>query len=127
MAATLVPIRGKQIKPLGIGEKCTYRFTLTDIPGPDPATWSTIRFSICDNDRAAYFTVPKTDMTVTPSGTPGDYEAIIDVPVTEENSLAVEPNPDSGLRLFSLDFASPTAKGVLVDGTVPVFEPYVAL
>jgi hypothetical protein len=129
MSATLVPVRGKQLAPLPIGGSVVYRFILTGVPGPDPETWSTLRFSICDNDGQAYFTVPKADMTVDVDGTTGDYEAVIDIPVTAANSGEVEPNPLAGnLRYFQLDFATLAGyRDVLVDGTVPVFVPFLAL
>lgn len=124
--STLVPKRGAQLKTLPIGCSVIYSITLTDIPGPDPATWDTIRFSICDNGGGAYFTVPKASMTVTPSGTAGDYSVVLDIPVTEADSRLVDVG--TGLRKFSLDFVSSGGyQDVLVDGTVPVYSPFVAL
>lgn len=122
---TLVPLRGKILKPLPVGASVVYRFTLSGIPSPDPSTWTTLRFSVCKNDGTAYFTVPLSDMTVAVSGTSGDYSAVIDVPVTEANSRLITSLGD---RSWQLDFVSSGGyQDVLVDGTVFVFSPYAAL
>lgn len=128
MSATLVPARGKEIPVLPRGASVVYRFNLS-IPGPDPATWDTIRFSICDNDGAAYFTVPKSDMSATPGGTAGAYTLALDVPVTRARSLLALANPlAGGKRKFQLDFVTSGGyQDVAVEGFVVVYDPAVSL
>ena len=127
MASTLVPLTGKRIAALPIGASVVYRFVYTAIPGPDPSTWSTMRFSISDEiGGTAYFTVPKSDMTVTAGGTAGAYTATIDVPVTEANSRLVDVG--NGQRPYQLDFASSGGyQDILESGLVQILEPAVAL
>lgn len=126
MPATLVPLRGKQLSALPIGASIVYRFTLTAIPAPDPATWDTIRFSICDNEGAAYFTVLKAAMTVTAGGTSGAYTLTLDVPVTEAQSRLVDVG--TGQRKWQLDFVTSGGyQDVAVEGLVTVYDPAVTL
>lgn len=128
MSATLVPLRNQRIEKLPIGASVVYRFIYTAIPGPDPATMDTIRFSISDIAKGgtAYFTVPKSAMTVTTGGTAGAYTLTIDVPVTEANSRLVDAG--NGMRPYQLDFVTSGGyQDILEDGLVPVYSPAVVL
>jgi hypothetical protein len=128
MAATLVPLRKQQIDNLPIGASVVYRFVYTAIPGPDPATWDTIRFSISDvkSGGTAYFTVLKAAMTATAGGTAGAYTLTLDVPVTEAQSRLVDPG--GGIRPYQLDFVSSGGyQDIIEDGTVAVYTPAVVL
>lgn len=121
MNATLVTLRGKVLKGFPIGASVVHEIDLDNIVGPDPATWDTIRFSICDNDGSAYFTVQKADMTVTPSGT-GPWSLVLLIPQTEAQSRLVDVG--TGTRKWQLDFATSGGyQDVAVEGTVPVWTP----
>lgn len=123
MASTLVPLTGKRIAALPIGASVVYRFVYSAIPGPDPSTWDTIRFSIADAPGGtAYFTVEKADMTVTPGGTSGAYTVTIDVPVSAANSALIDVG--NSQRWYQLDFASSGGyQDILEDGLVAVYNP----
>jgi hypothetical protein len=85
-----------------------------------------IVFQICDNAGAAYFSVPKSDMTVTPGGTSGAYTVTIDVPVTEAQSRLVDVG--NGTRKYQLYFGTNAGyQDIVEDGRVPVYTPFAPL
>jgi len=128
MASTLVPLTGKRIAALPIGAAVVYRFVYTAIPGPDPSTWDTIRFSISDaeSNGTAFFTVQKAAMTVTAGGTAGAYTLTLDVPITEAQSRLVTAG--NGQLAYQLDFVSSGGyQDVIESGLVRIIEPAVVL